>query len=258
MVLFMMLSGTAPFGGSSEEEVLACVRRGKFEFKSSVWASVSSQAKDLIRRMLHTSPVERPTVEGVLEHAWFRDMGVPTRAISRSSSTSASESEEEPASPVKSDRSCSPAPSFCKGTASPPLHSPVAHFGVGMDFSPFMSRATSTATDRSTPAHKHSHTAESPVSRALLMDSPGVSPAGTGGGKGTRKGEEEGKGAPFLLPTSAVADGREDEVEQPGVKAAAAAKGSAAAGNAAGGTARMVTDADLAQHLPFVDWVFGF
>jgi calcium-dependent protein kinase len=47
-----MLSGSLPFKGNNENEILEKVAKGQFTFDDSQWKYVSSKAKFLIKDML--------------------------------------------------------------------------------------------------------------------------------------------------------------------------------------------------------------
>lgn len=70
VILYILLSGYPPFGGSNDWEILLAVKRGKYTFKGTEWKHVSDLAKDLIKNML--CPVEkRFSAQDVLNHPWF-------------------------------------------------------------------------------------------------------------------------------------------------------------------------------------------
>ncbi|CAD8053433.1 unnamed protein product [Paramecium sonneborni] len=71
VVLYILLCGYPPFFGHSEEEVLAKVRKGTYQFDSNDWSRVSMQAKDLIRRMLFYDPSFRIGASDAYQHAWI-------------------------------------------------------------------------------------------------------------------------------------------------------------------------------------------
>jgi len=68
-VLFVLLSGNAPFFGASSR---AKILEGSFAFGDEVWAEVSADAKELIRGLLVVDPAKRLTAAQVLEHSWLR------------------------------------------------------------------------------------------------------------------------------------------------------------------------------------------
>ena len=69
--MFILLSGTPPFNGKSDEEIMKNVLKGKFEFKNQKWTGISDEAKDLIEQMLILDPDERISAGEALDHQWF-------------------------------------------------------------------------------------------------------------------------------------------------------------------------------------------
>lgn len=250
VVLFMMLSGTAPFGGASEDEVLACVRRGKFGFKHAIWGSISPRAKDLIRRMLHMSPAERPTAKQVLDHEWFKEMGAPTHMIerccsSKSSSSLGSVSSQDRRLSLAATSSSARSSSGSRVEASPPESpakkhvvdspalSPVSHLGYISDFSPAMSQGSSAGSSDGSPGalvmDSQEYSPAQSLSPSSVQQSPPESPNAVAGDQAGQK--------KFMLPTAAV----EKKQVLP-----------------AGASAFKATDPELVGQLHYVDWVFGF
>lgn len=70
VVMFNMLSGRLPFPGATSNEVKSAVRRGNFSFVADVWASVSDDAKDLIRGLMAFAATGRFTAQQGLGHVW--------------------------------------------------------------------------------------------------------------------------------------------------------------------------------------------
>jgi calcium-dependent protein kinase len=69
VLLFMLLSFYPPFEGNSDKEILAKITEQKLEFKEAIWDNVSSEAKDLITKLL--SPLEtRLSASEALNHQW--------------------------------------------------------------------------------------------------------------------------------------------------------------------------------------------
>ena len=71
VILYILLSGSPPFGGNSDQEIMNSIRVGKFGFPNSVWAHVSEDAKALISRLLKMNPVERPSAKECLKDPWL-------------------------------------------------------------------------------------------------------------------------------------------------------------------------------------------
>lgn len=52
VILYILLSGYPPFYGNSDEEIMGRVTKGKYDFKWKTFDNVSSNAKNLIKKML--------------------------------------------------------------------------------------------------------------------------------------------------------------------------------------------------------------
>nr|GEW12968.1 calcium-dependent protein kinase 26-like [Tanacetum cinerariifolium] len=76
VILYILLCGVPPFWGESENEIFEEVLRGKLDFTSDPWPSISNSAKDLVRKMLIRDPRKRITAHGVLCHPWISEDGV--------------------------------------------------------------------------------------------------------------------------------------------------------------------------------------
>jgi calcium-dependent protein kinase len=72
VILYIMLVGYPPFSGSTTNELLESVGKGKYTIKSHEWAKVSTQAKDLVIRMLEIDPAKRISAQEALEHPWVK------------------------------------------------------------------------------------------------------------------------------------------------------------------------------------------
>ncbi|KAI3898743.1 hypothetical protein MKW98_000856 [Papaver atlanticum] len=75
VILYIMLSGIPPFYGDSAAEIFEAVLRGNLRFPTRIFHSVSSSAKDLLRRMLCKDVSKRFTAEQVLRHPWITSGG---------------------------------------------------------------------------------------------------------------------------------------------------------------------------------------
>ena len=56
MILYILLSGVPPFWAETEQGIFEAIFRGNNDFKSEPWPSISSGAKDLVKRMLEHGP----------------------------------------------------------------------------------------------------------------------------------------------------------------------------------------------------------
>jgi calcium-dependent protein kinase len=72
VIAYMLLSGTPPFKGRRDREVLQAVRRGKYTLSGPKWDNVSEEAKDFIRHLLVYNPSKRMTAEAALKHPWLQ------------------------------------------------------------------------------------------------------------------------------------------------------------------------------------------
>ncbi|KQK01259.1 phosphoenolpyruvate carboxylase kinase 2 [Brachypodium distachyon] len=75
VVLYVMLSGTVPFYGATAPEIFESVLRGNLRFPPRAFASVSPEAKDLMRRMLCKDVSRRFSADQVLRHPWIASRG---------------------------------------------------------------------------------------------------------------------------------------------------------------------------------------
>jgi serine/threonine protein kinase len=73
-VLYLMLSGTMPFAASKNG--IQAVKAGFFTFPVMRFQHVSSEAMDLMVRMLIVNPKERFTIAQVRDHAWLKEPGL--------------------------------------------------------------------------------------------------------------------------------------------------------------------------------------
>ncbi|PIM98701.1 Ca2+/calmodulin-dependent protein kinase, EF-Hand protein superfamily [Handroanthus impetiginosus] len=75
VILYILLCGVPPFWGGNERSIFCAVLRGHPDFKADPWPSISSSAKDLVKKMLQIHPKERLTVVEILNHPWMREDG---------------------------------------------------------------------------------------------------------------------------------------------------------------------------------------
>ena len=71
-MMYILLCGYPPFYGDDNNEILAMVQKGKFDYDGEEWDDVSNDAKDLINKLI-TKPERRLTAEEALQHRWIRN-----------------------------------------------------------------------------------------------------------------------------------------------------------------------------------------
>ncbi|SOS77369.1 calcium-dependent protein kinase 2 [Plasmodium sp. gorilla clade G1] len=74
VIMYTLLCGYPPFYGDTDNEVLKKVKKGEFCFYENDWGSISSDAKNLITKLLTYNPNERCTIEEALNHPWITQM----------------------------------------------------------------------------------------------------------------------------------------------------------------------------------------
>eukprot|EP00475_Leptophrys_vorax_P036450 TRINITY_DN6166_c0_g2_i1.p1 TRINITY_DN6166_c0_g2~~TRINITY_DN6166_c0_g2_i1.p1 ORF type:complete len:262 (-),score=15.70 TRINITY_DN6166_c0_g2_i1:74-859(-) len=72
VLLYVLLSGTPPFWGESDEAVFRAILELEPDFAAEPWMDVSDEAKDLILRMLTKDPVLRISPDEILDHPWMQ------------------------------------------------------------------------------------------------------------------------------------------------------------------------------------------
>jgi serine/threonine protein kinase len=70
---YILLSGISPFFYEDEDEVVASVQKCKFAFDPDAFASITSEAKDFIKKCLIIAPEKRLTAKSALEHTWLSE-----------------------------------------------------------------------------------------------------------------------------------------------------------------------------------------
>ncbi|KAM9280182.1 LOW QUALITY PROTEIN: MAP kinase-interacting serine/threonine-protein kinase 1 [Cariama cristata] len=107
VILYIMLSGYPPFVGNCgtdcgwdrgevcrvcQNKLFESIQEGKYEFPDKDWSHISSEAKDLISKLLVCDAKERLSAAQVLQHSWVQgqapERGLPTpQVLQRNSST---------------------------------------------------------------------------------------------------------------------------------------------------------------------------
>jgi calcium-dependent protein kinase len=79
IIMYILLTGLPPFNGDSDEEIMQKIMSGKFELKKYPWPIISSQAKDLLKKLLEFDSNQRITAEEALNHPWFESKQVKSQ-----------------------------------------------------------------------------------------------------------------------------------------------------------------------------------
>ena len=66
--MYLLLSGSLPFVGNSENEILQSVLTTELTFEGKKWKKISEEAKDLIRLMLNRSVPDRISSSQLINH----------------------------------------------------------------------------------------------------------------------------------------------------------------------------------------------
>ena len=72
VILYIMLSGLPPFWGDTEDQIFKMVLKGKLDFDTKPWPSLSEDAKDCIRKLCVLDPKKRMTAADTLKHPWLQ------------------------------------------------------------------------------------------------------------------------------------------------------------------------------------------
>jgi len=71
VLTYVLLSGISPFFDEDEDKVILSVQKVKWEFDGIAFGSITSEAKDFIKKLFVRIPESRLTAEKALEHPWL-------------------------------------------------------------------------------------------------------------------------------------------------------------------------------------------
>lgn len=72
VIAYMLLSGSPPFNGSYDHEILVKIKRAAYSFQGPRWQGVSPEAIDFISKLLKKDPEQRMSAASALQHPWLR------------------------------------------------------------------------------------------------------------------------------------------------------------------------------------------
>ena len=72
VMLYIMLCGRPPFNGNTEDQIISKVKSGKWDFRGEIWHSISTEAKDLIAKLMTREVGRRLTAVEALAHPWIK------------------------------------------------------------------------------------------------------------------------------------------------------------------------------------------
>jgi calcium-dependent protein kinase len=79
VIMYMMLAGYMPFYGKDNSAIMSKIMKGDYSLKGKDWDSVSKDAKDLLRGMLHPNPKKRLNAQQCMDNPWFNLAQRPIR-----------------------------------------------------------------------------------------------------------------------------------------------------------------------------------
>ena len=71
IILYMLLSGAAPFSHADDMQLFSLIRRGNLSFKDPCWTPVSAAGKELIKSLIVVKAAERLSAPDARKHTWF-------------------------------------------------------------------------------------------------------------------------------------------------------------------------------------------
>ena len=81
VLMYILLSGSTPFQGITEEEIFSNIKKGKFNFNKPEFKYVSDNCKDLICNLLEYYPEDRISAFEALQHPFFTENFNPNLAL---------------------------------------------------------------------------------------------------------------------------------------------------------------------------------
>ncbi|KAK4795401.1 hypothetical protein SAY86_013395 [Trapa natans] len=73
VIAYILLCGSRPFWARTESGIFRAVLKAEPSFDEPPWPSLSSEAKDFVKRLLNKDPRRRMTASQALSHPWIRN-----------------------------------------------------------------------------------------------------------------------------------------------------------------------------------------
>ncbi|XP_022952423.1 CDPK-related protein kinase-like [Cucurbita moschata] len=73
VIAYILLCGSRPFWARTESGIFRAVLKADLSFDEGPWPSLSSEAKDFVKRLLNKDPRKRLTAAQALSHPWIRN-----------------------------------------------------------------------------------------------------------------------------------------------------------------------------------------
>lgn len=77
VLMYVLVSGRLPFATKEKAETVKLIQKAKYPLSGGVWDLVSSEAKDLISKMLEVNPTKRLSASEAFSHPWFSQIETP-------------------------------------------------------------------------------------------------------------------------------------------------------------------------------------
>ncbi|CAM9242759.1 unnamed protein product, partial [Choristocarpus tenellus] len=72
VITYVLLGGYPPFHDENQTKLFMKIKKGVYVFHPEYWSDISSEAKDLISKMLTVDPKKRITASEALEHPYLK------------------------------------------------------------------------------------------------------------------------------------------------------------------------------------------
>ncbi|KAG2493172.1 hypothetical protein HYH03_008594 [Edaphochlamys debaryana] len=85
IILHVLLTGSAPFNGKNDQEIVEAIRKGRVDLSNPMYASLSLGAREVLAAMLDRDPARRATADELLAAPWLgrtpSDCTAPTEPL---------------------------------------------------------------------------------------------------------------------------------------------------------------------------------